>query len=53
MIVTGADTHKGSHALAPVDDGTGEVRGSRQIKAEEPGHLAALVVSGCAGLWSG
>jgi transposase len=42
MIVIGADTHKGSHALVAVDDGTGKVRGSRQIKAEEPGHLAAV-----------
>jgi transposase len=42
MIVIGADTHKGSHALAAVDDGTGKVRASRQIKAEEPGHLAAV-----------
>ncbi len=42
MIVIGADTHKGSHTLAAVDDGTGKVRGSRQIKAEEPGHLAAV-----------
>jgi len=42
MIVIGADTHKGSHALAAVDDGTGKVRGSRQIKAEEAGHLAAV-----------
>jgi hypothetical protein len=33
MIVIGADTHKGSHALAAVDDGTSKVRGSRQIKA--------------------
>jgi transposase len=42
MIVIGADTHKGSHALAAVDEGTGRVRGSRQIKADEPGHLAAV-----------
>jgi transposase len=42
MIVIGADTHKGSHALAAVDDGTGKVRGSRQIKADGPGHLAAV-----------
>jgi transposase len=42
MIVIGADTHNGSHALAAVDDGTGKARGSRQIKAEEPGHLAAV-----------
>ena len=31
MIVIGADTHKGSHALAAVDEGTGRVRGSREI----------------------
>jgi transposase len=40
--VIGADTHKGSHALAAVDEGTGKVRGSREIKADEPGHLAAV-----------
>ena len=33
MVVIGADTHKGSHALAAVDEGTGKVRGSREIKA--------------------
>ena len=38
----GADTHKGSHALSAVDAGTGRVRGSREIKADEPGHLAAV-----------
>lgn len=42
MIVIGADTHKGSHALAAVDEGTGKVRSSRQIKAEPAGHLAAV-----------
>jgi transposase len=42
MIVIGADTHKDSHALAAVDEGTGKVRGGRQIKADEPGHLAAV-----------
>jgi transposase len=42
MIVIGADTHKRTHALAAVDAGTGRVRGARQIKAEEPGHLAAV-----------
>jgi transposase len=42
MIVIGADTHKGSHALAVVDEGTGRVRGQREIKAEESGHLAAV-----------
>src|SRR5512142_2117232 len=42
MIVIGADTHKRSHALAAVDEGTGKVRGSREIKAEDAGHLAAV-----------
>jgi transposase len=41
MIVIGVDTHKGSHALAAVDAGTGRMRGQREIKADEPGHLAA------------
>ena len=42
MIVIGADTHKGSHALAAVDEGTGRVRGGREIKADDAGHLAAV-----------
>jgi transposase len=42
MIVIGADTHKGTHALAAVDEGTGRARGSRQIPAEEAGHLVAV-----------
>ena len=42
MIVIGADTHKGSHALAAVNEGTGRVRGSREIKADDAGHLAAV-----------
>jgi len=42
MIVIGADTHKGSHALAAVDEGTGRVRGAREIKADDAGHLAAV-----------
>ena len=37
MIVIGADTHKGPHALGGVDEGTGKVRGSREIEADEPG----------------
>jgi transposase len=41
-IVIGADTHKGSHALAAVDEGTGRVRGGRENRADEPGHLAAV-----------
>jgi transposase len=42
MIVIGVDTHKHTHALAAVDEGTGRVRGSREIKADEPGHLEAV-----------
>src|SRR5512140_2998758 len=42
MIVIGADTHKGSHALAAVDEGTGKIRGHREIKADDAGHLAAV-----------
>lgn len=42
MIVIGVDTHKRTHALAAVDDGTGRVQGSREIKAAEPGHLEAV-----------
>jgi transposase len=42
MIVIGADTHKGSHTLAAVDEGTGRVRGSREIKADDAGHLVAV-----------
>jgi transposase len=42
MIVIGADTHKHTQALAAVGAGTGRVSGAREIKAEEPGHLAAV-----------
>jgi hypothetical protein len=42
MIVIGADTHKGSHALAAVGEGTGRVRAQREIGAEQLGHLAAV-----------
>jgi hypothetical protein len=42
MVVIGVDTHKGSHAMAAVDEGTGRVRGTSEIKATEPGHLAAV-----------
>jgi transposase len=42
MIVIGADTHKATHALAAVDEGTGRVRGGREIKADDAGHLAAV-----------
>jgi transposase len=42
MIVIGVDTHKQSHALSAIDEGTGRVRGGREIKADESGHLAAV-----------
>lgn len=42
MIAIGVDTHKGSHALAAVDEGTGRVRGHREIKADAAGHLTAV-----------
>jgi transposase len=42
MIVIGADTHKSTHALAAVDAGTGEVRGEREIAADDDGHRKAL-----------
>src|SRR5688572_13236133 len=42
MIVIGADTHKHTHALGAVDEGTGRERGAREIKSEDAGHLAAL-----------
>ncbi|MCA1701034.1 MAG: transposase [Actinobacteria bacterium] len=42
MIVIGADMHKRTHALAAVDDGTGRVRGTREIDADERGHIDAL-----------
>jgi hypothetical protein len=42
MIVIGTDTHKRTHALWAVEEGTGKVRGTRQIDADEPGHLAGV-----------
>ena len=42
MMVIGVDTHKRSHALSAVDEGTGRVRGSREIQADEVGHQAAV-----------
>ncbi|MBV8998238.1 MAG: IS110 family transposase [Solirubrobacterales bacterium] len=42
MIVIGVDTHKGSHALSAVDEGTGRVLASREVKANDAGHLAAV-----------
>jgi transposase len=42
MIVIGTDTHKRTHALAAVDEGTGRVRGHREIAADQDGHLAAV-----------
>lgn len=42
MIVIGVDTHKRQHALCAVDEGTGRLRGSREITAEQAGHLTAV-----------
>jgi transposase len=42
MIVIGVDTHKRTHALAAVDEGTGRLRGKRTIEARDAGHLAAV-----------
>ena len=42
MIVIGTDTHKRTHALAVVDEGTGRVRGHREIAADQDDHLAAV-----------
>jgi transposase len=42
MIAIGVDTHEGSHALAAVDEGTGKIRGHREIQADAAGHLAAV-----------
>jgi transposase len=42
MIVIGADTHKQTHELAAVDEGTGRLRGGCKIKADDGGHMAAL-----------
>ncbi len=42
MIVIGADTHKRTHMLAAVDDGTGREVAVKEIVASESGHLDAL-----------
>jgi transposase len=42
MIVIGADTHKHTHALAAVEAGTGQVRGSQEITAANGGEVRAL-----------
>ena len=42
MIVIGTDTHQRTHALSAVDEGTGKVRGSCQIDADEPGQPAGV-----------
>jgi transposase len=42
MIVIGADIHKSTHALAAVDAATGVLSGELEVRADEPGHLAAL-----------
>jgi hypothetical protein len=56
MIVLGADTHKGSHTVAAVDAGTGEVLADKTIRVDARGFAAllggcvALRASGC-GRW--
>ena len=53
MIVIGADTYKGSHALAAVDEGTGRyaVAGRSRLTMRDMwllfGGLAAWMRSGC------
>ncbi len=53
MIVIGADTHKGSHALAAVDEGTGRVRATARSGLTSPGiwprsgGLATWMMSAC------
>jgi transposase len=42
MIVIGADAHKRTHTLAAVDAGTGQVHGTRDVVADDGGHLGAL-----------
>src|SRR5437764_6392779 len=42
MIVLGADMHKGSHALAAVAAGSGELLGDKVVKVGERGFAAAL-----------
>jgi transposase len=42
MIVLGADMHKGSHSLAAVAAGSGELLGDKVVKVGERGFAAAL-----------
>jgi transposase len=42
MIVIGADVHKSTHALAAVDEDSGQLVGEREIAATEQGHLDGL-----------
>src|SRR5213082_3852055 len=42
MIVLGADMHKGSHSLAAVAAGSGELLGDKVVKVGQPGFAAAL-----------
>jgi hypothetical protein len=49
MIVVGTDTHKYKHALAAVDEGTGGVRGGREIDAGAGGASRGGEVG--AGAW--
>src|SRR3954449_12613885 len=42
MIVLGADMHKGSHTIAAVAAGTGEVLGEKTVAVSERGFVAVL-----------
>jgi len=42
MIVIGADTHKRTHMLAAVEEGTGREAAVKEIAAADGGHLDAL-----------
>jgi transposase len=43
VIVIGVDPHKQSHTAAAVEQGTGELRGERTVKARRQGHERLLV----------
>src|SRR4051795_4483824 len=42
MMVLGADVHKGSHTVAAVAAGTGEVLGEKTVAVSERGFVAVL-----------
>jgi hypothetical protein len=42
MIVLGVDVHKGSHTVAAIAAGTGEVLGDKTVAVSERGFVAVL-----------